>query len=172
MFRFLVIATLIVVSEAFMAPLGGVRSQLSVSKITMQYGGKGFGGGEATRDPEPTVIDANDPKGKWASHGRQLCSGGGVTGCPRLATEQRVKPAGQLLHLLLDMPSLHRARLRLGPRRAQGGQLPLELPELSELLWFPDALGPARALPWSAATSKRAHLLQRHLLRQDGFSGR
>lgn len=24
----------------------------------------GFGGGEATRDPEPTVIDPNDPKGK------------------------------------------------------------------------------------------------------------
>merc|ERR1719198_2312017 len=27
-------------------------------------GGKGFGGGEATRDPEPTQIDPNDPKGK------------------------------------------------------------------------------------------------------------
>jgi len=27
-------------------------------------GGKGFGGGEATRDPEPTVYDPNDPKGK------------------------------------------------------------------------------------------------------------
>mmetsp|Transcript_4467 Transcript_4467/g.13550 ORF Transcript_4467/g.13550 Transcript_4467/m.13550 type:complete len:81 (+) Transcript_4467:58-300(+) len=26
--------------------------------------GKGFGGGEATRDPEPTSIDPNDPKGK------------------------------------------------------------------------------------------------------------
>eukprot|EP00181_Compsopogon_caeruleus_P004780 CAMPEP_0184677486 /NCGR_PEP_ID=MMETSP0312-20130426/72_1 /TAXON_ID=31354 /ORGANISM="Compsopogon coeruleus, Strain SAG 36.94" /LENGTH=81 /DNA_ID=CAMNT_0027125393 /DNA_START=92 /DNA_END=337 /DNA_ORIENTATION=- len=26
--------------------------------------GKGFGGGEATRDPEPTDIDPNDPKGK------------------------------------------------------------------------------------------------------------
>lgn len=24
----------------------------------------GFGGGEATRDPEPTEIDPNDPKGK------------------------------------------------------------------------------------------------------------
>jgi len=30
----------------------------------MQHGGKGFGGGEATRDPEPTIIDPNDPKGK------------------------------------------------------------------------------------------------------------
>merc|ERR1712051_586803 len=28
------------------------------------HGGKGFGGGEATRDPEPTVYDPNDPKGK------------------------------------------------------------------------------------------------------------
>jgi len=26
--------------------------------------GKGFGGGEATRDPNPTVYDPNDPKGK------------------------------------------------------------------------------------------------------------
>jgi hypothetical protein len=26
--------------------------------------GKGFGGGEATRDPAPTVIDPNDPKAK------------------------------------------------------------------------------------------------------------
>ena len=26
--------------------------------------GKGFGGGEATRDPEPTEYDPNDPKGK------------------------------------------------------------------------------------------------------------
>ena len=26
--------------------------------------GKGFGGGEATRDPEPTLVDENDPKGK------------------------------------------------------------------------------------------------------------
>ena len=33
-------------------------------KATMSAGGKGFGGGEATRDPEPTVIDPNDPKGK------------------------------------------------------------------------------------------------------------
>merc|ERR1719487_2473110 len=30
----------------------------------MGEGGKGFGGGEATRDPEPTTIDPNDPKGK------------------------------------------------------------------------------------------------------------
>jgi len=27
-------------------------------------GGKGFGGGEATRDPAPTLVDPNDPKGK------------------------------------------------------------------------------------------------------------
>merc|ERR1719159_430594 len=30
----------------------------------MSGAGKGFGGGEATRDPAPTVIDPNDPKGK------------------------------------------------------------------------------------------------------------
>ena len=28
------------------------------------HGGKGFGGGEATRDPAPTYINPNDPKGK------------------------------------------------------------------------------------------------------------
>lgn len=30
----------------------------------MSGAGKGFGGGEATRDPAPTVVDPNDPKGK------------------------------------------------------------------------------------------------------------
>jgi hypothetical protein len=30
----------------------------------MSGAGKGFGGGEATRDPAPTEIDPNDPKGK------------------------------------------------------------------------------------------------------------
>merc|ERR1719487_3135543 len=30
----------------------------------MGEGGKGFGGGEATRDPEPSAYDPNDPKGK------------------------------------------------------------------------------------------------------------
>ena len=34
-----------------------------MSNIAM-HGGKGFGGGEATRDPEPTLVDPNDPKGK------------------------------------------------------------------------------------------------------------
>eukprot|EP00324_Dicrateria_rotunda_P002559 CAMPEP_0206153156 /NCGR_PEP_ID=MMETSP1474-20131121/437_1 /ASSEMBLY_ACC=CAM_ASM_001110 /TAXON_ID=97495 /ORGANISM="Imantonia sp., Strain RCC918" /LENGTH=88 /DNA_ID=CAMNT_0053550889 /DNA_START=24 /DNA_END=286 /DNA_ORIENTATION=+ len=38
--------------------------KVSLSKITMGEGGKGFGGGEATRDPEPTMYDPNDPKGK------------------------------------------------------------------------------------------------------------
>ena len=49
------------VASAFMAPVAP-QSKLGMSKITM--GGKGFGGGEATRDPEPTEIDPNDPKGK------------------------------------------------------------------------------------------------------------
>ena len=30
----------------------------------MSGAGKGFGGGEATRDPAPTEVDPNDPKGK------------------------------------------------------------------------------------------------------------
>ena len=38
-------------------------SKVSMSKVLMNEG-KGFGGGEATRDPEPTNYDPNDPKGK------------------------------------------------------------------------------------------------------------
>jgi len=45
-----------------MAPIAQ-RSQLSMSKVAMNEG-KGFGGGEATRDPEPTYVDPDDPKGK------------------------------------------------------------------------------------------------------------
>jgi len=50
------------VAAAFMAPV--MPSKLTMSKVTMGEGGKGFGGGEATRDPEPTAYDPNDPKGK------------------------------------------------------------------------------------------------------------
>jgi hypothetical protein len=50
-------------SSAFLAPFAPASSKLSLS-VVMGEGGKGFGGGEATRDPEPTVIDPNDPKGK------------------------------------------------------------------------------------------------------------
>lgn len=38
-------------------------SKIVRSRIVVMDG-KGFGGGEATRDPAPTVIDPNDPKGK------------------------------------------------------------------------------------------------------------
>merc|ERR1740125_69644 len=59
LYRSLMIAGLAATS-AFMAP--AMHSKVQMSKISM--GGKGFGGGEATRDPEATVIDPNDPKGK------------------------------------------------------------------------------------------------------------
>ena len=62
MFRFLMIALFVAMASAFMAPV--MPSKIQMSKVTMGEGGKGFGGGEATRDPEPTVIDPNDPKGK------------------------------------------------------------------------------------------------------------
>jgi len=62
MFRFLALAMLLAVASAFMAPLQ--PSKVTMSKVTMSEGGKGFGGGEATRDPEPTDVDPNDPKGK------------------------------------------------------------------------------------------------------------
>ena len=59
LYRSLMIAGLAATS-AFMAP--AMHSKVQMSKVSM--GGKGFGGGEATRDPEPTQIDPNDPKGK------------------------------------------------------------------------------------------------------------
>ena len=61
MFRFLMLALLVAMTSAFMAP--AMTSKVSQSKVVMN-GGKGFGGGEATRDPEPTEVDPNDPKGK------------------------------------------------------------------------------------------------------------
>ena len=63
MFRFVLVALLVALTSAFMAPVA-LKSQVSMSKVSMGEGGKGFGGGEATRDPEPTEIDPNDPKGK------------------------------------------------------------------------------------------------------------
>ena len=60
LYRSLLIACLFAFSSAFMAP--AMKTKVQMSKISM--GGKGFGGGEATRDPEPTNIDPNDPKGK------------------------------------------------------------------------------------------------------------
>ena len=63
MFRFLCIALVLEQASAFMmAPAASLK--VSVQKVAMQHGGKGFGGGEATRDPEPTFVDPNDPKGK------------------------------------------------------------------------------------------------------------
>ena len=57
----LAIATVAALGFA-MGPLGAVRMRHGAS--VHMNGGKGFGGGEATRDPEPTAYDPNDPKGK------------------------------------------------------------------------------------------------------------
>ena len=57
---------LIAACSSYVAPMA-VRSQLPMSKVSANnvvMDGKGFGGGEATRDPEPTEVDPNDPKGK------------------------------------------------------------------------------------------------------------
>ena len=68
---------------------GGARAN-----IVMNEGGKGFGGGEATCDPEPTEIDPNDPKGKQqAIHKAE--SFGGV---PREALGRRRRRACQHRH--------------------------------------------------------------------------
>ena len=63
MFRFLLVALLVALTSAFMAPVAPLQSKVAMSKVTMSEG-KGFGGGEATRDPEPTDVDPTDPKGK------------------------------------------------------------------------------------------------------------
>merc|ERR1719252_359800 len=62
MFRFLLLAMYIALAAAFTAPM--MSPKMAQSKIMMGEGGKGFGGGEATRDPAPTAYDPNDPKGK------------------------------------------------------------------------------------------------------------
>tara|TARA_B110001452_G_scaffold92522_1_gene76266 strand:- start:131 stop:595 length:465 start_codon:yes stop_codon:yes gene_type:complete len=48
-------------SPSFVAP--AMTSKVMRSRMVVMDG-KGFGGGEATRDPAPTAIDPNDPKGK------------------------------------------------------------------------------------------------------------
>ena len=74
-------ATVLVATLATGFIAGGARLPLAsytfrstgMSKVALN-GGKGFGGGEATRDPEPTYVDPNDPKGKQqarAGEGRQ-----------------------------------------------------------------------------------------------------
>ena len=63
MLRYLLVACLLALASAFTAPV--MPSKLGLSKVSMEVeGGKGFGGGEATRDPDPTDYDPNDPKGK------------------------------------------------------------------------------------------------------------
>ena len=65
MFRFLSVAILVSASSAFVAPIA--PSKLTMSSVAMNVhtgAGKGFGGGEATRDPQATFVDPNDPKGK------------------------------------------------------------------------------------------------------------
>jgi hypothetical protein len=65
------------------------------------HGGKGFGGGEATRDPGPTYYDPNDPKGKQqAIHKAESFAeylakrgGGGGKAAPAPAPAARGAPA-------------------------------------------------------------------------------
>ena len=45
-------------------PAAAAVSPAPPPAVPASHGGKGFGGGEATRDPEPTAIDPNDPKSR------------------------------------------------------------------------------------------------------------
>merc|ERR1719393_995188 len=57
-------ASLALSSALTVAPLAPKLEGRHLASLIMQHDGKGFGGGEATRDPAPTLIDPNDPKGK------------------------------------------------------------------------------------------------------------
>ena len=82
------------------------RYAASPCSVTMQHDGKGFGGGEATRDPPPTVYDPSDPKGKQQaihkaeSFAEYLAKRGGFSDShksgvcePRSAAVSKVAPA-------------------------------------------------------------------------------
>ena len=90
-------------------PLGGETTRDSAHTVQPGDGppsgdGKGFGGGEATRDPAPTYIDPNDPKGKQqAIHKAESFSeylarrsggsgGGGVTPAAAASTLKHTRP--------------------------------------------------------------------------------
>ena len=54
-------------SAASFAWFRGARQAIDIDPFgagALEQACKGFGGGEATRDPAPTVIDPSDPKGK------------------------------------------------------------------------------------------------------------
>ena len=75
-------------------------------------GGKGFGGGEATRDPEPTSFDLNDPKGKQqAIHKAESFAdylarrGGGATAEPVCPYVPPAAPAPSLAYVPLAAPA-------------------------------------------------------------------
>ena len=59
--RTVAFAAVLALAEAFTG--SAFAFKVPQSKITM-HSGKGFGGGEATRDPAPTYVDPSDPKGK------------------------------------------------------------------------------------------------------------
>jgi hypothetical protein len=67
-------------------------------------GGKGFGGGEATRDPAPTFVDPNDPKGKqqaihkaesFADYLARRSGGGGAAPAPAPSSQSAPAPGGK-----------------------------------------------------------------------------
>merc|ERR1719375_2427267 len=71
----LILSIFAVAVSGFQAPMGAARSVSRIHMAAEPQGvrptvGQGYfdgppnAGGEATRDPEPTEIDPNDPKGK------------------------------------------------------------------------------------------------------------
>jgi len=88
-------------AAAFMSPVAPA-TKMPASKVVMM-GGKGFGGGEATRDPEPTVYDPNDPKGKqqaihkaesFAEYLAKRGAGGAAPSAPAAAPPAAAPAAG------------------------------------------------------------------------------
>jgi hypothetical protein len=62
MFAFAAVSAFTGLSVRATAPATSTRPA-RVARVSMSEG-KGFGGGEATRNPDATTIDPNDPKGK------------------------------------------------------------------------------------------------------------
>jgi len=92
------------------APLLRSSSSHETGHPPVLMGGKGFGGGEATRDPAPTTYDLNDPKGKQQaihkaeSFSDYLARRGSVTAeavCPHAAAA----PAASLPYVPLAAPA-------------------------------------------------------------------
>ena len=168
MFRFLVLAMFVALTSAFMAPV--MPSKLKQSKITIG-GGPGSGdhgdhgrskfGGEATRDPEPTVYDPNDPKGKQAIHKAESFAeylakrdaGGAAAAAPAAAAAAPAVPPLAFLSGTASGASTARRRSSSRGTRSRPAPTPTSTPS-SATSTAPSATPTAASRASRAATSR------------------